>query len=146
DWRGAEPAEYDAFAAQMTPALDAPPDQALDPLFQMAYELGGVPGRVVPLDHGLFQAVEQTGIQPESVQEQNGFYDEVSQTHYWIGVFQPDPADTDFCVTSILSVNRDPETHAATAHLAPCADGDWDTAYDHANHLIDVASKQGFED
>lgn len=146
-WRSAGPAEYDAFIAQSAPQLDAPPHETLDPLLATAYELGGVPGRTVPIDTGTFQAVEQLGVSADTLRDDASrpLYDAASDTHYWIGVFQPDPADTDFCITSILSVQRDPATQQPVAHLAPCADGDWDTAYEHATNLIDVAHQQGLD-
>jgi hypothetical protein len=73
------------------------------------------------------------------------FYDADTGTAYWIGVFQPDKDDRENCVTSILSLGRNPETGEMEAQLAPCVPGDWDKAYSAAEYLIQVADRGGIE-
>ena len=72
------------------------------------------------------------------------FTDEVSNTHFWIGVFQPDSDDKQHCITSILSLTTD-EAGDYHAQLAPCAVGDWDTAHDNAHFLIEKAQQGGMD-
>jgi hypothetical protein len=60
-------------------------------------------------------------------------------------VFQPDKEDRDNCVTSILSLGRNPETGEMEAQLAPCVPGEWDKAYTAAEYLIQVAQKGGID-
>ncbi|MBZ0297219.1 MAG: hypothetical protein K8L99_31965 [Anaerolineae bacterium] len=160
-WRGAEPAEYAAFEylrdlETFDPALaDDPPEEALDPLIQTAIELGGVARAVEPevepgpvVDEAAFQALNAIGVQAENFDpnaDPPPFYDAETGTAYWIGVFQPDKDDRENCVTSILSLGRNPETGAMEAQLAPCVPGDWDKAYTSAEYLIQVAQKGGIE-
>jgi hypothetical protein len=158
NWRTAEPAEYAAYEyvrglEAFDPALaDDPPDAALDPLIQTAVGLGGifaeheVEPEVEP--ESVEQALKAIGVQAENVDpdaDSPPFYDPETGTAYWIGVFQPDPDDRANCVTSILSLGRNPETSALEAHLAPCVVGDWDKAYSAAEYLIQVAGKGGIE-
>ncbi len=159
NWRGAQPAEYAAYdylrdLEAFDPALaDDPPPAALDPLLQTAIELGGV---VVEqkieaepiVDQVAFQALNAIGVQAENFDptlDPPPFYDAETGTAYWIGVFQPDREDRDNCVTSILSLGRNPETGEMEAQLAPCVPGDWDKAYASAEYLIQVAGKGGIE-
>lgn len=72
------------------------------------------------------------------------FTDEGSNTHFWIGVFQPDSHDKAHCITSILSLTSD-ESGAYHAQLAPCAVGDWETAHDNAHFLIEKAQQGGMD-
>jgi len=138
------------------PALaDDPPEEALDPLIQTAIELGGVARAVEPevepepvIDESAFQALNAIGVQVENFDpnaDPPPFYDAETGTAYWIGVFQPDKDDRENCVTSILSLGRNPETGAMEAQLAPCVPGDWDKAYTAAEYLIQVAQKGGIE-
>ena len=161
NWRGAQPAEYAAYEylrdlETFDPALaDDPPEEALDPLIQTAIELGGVARAVEPeveaepaVDEAAFQALNAIGVQAENFDPSTDpppFYDAETGTAYWIGVFQPDKDDRDNCVTSILSLGRNPETGAMEAQLAPCVPGDWDKAYASAEYLIQVAQKGGIE-
>ena len=160
-WRGAEPAEYAAFEylrdlEAFDPALaDDPPEEALDPLIQTAIELGGVARAVEPevepepvVDEAAFQALNAIGVQAENFDpnaDPPPFYDVETGTAYWIGVFQPDKDDRENCVTSILSLGRNPETGEMEAQLAPCVPGDWDKAYTSAEYLIQVAQKGGID-
>jgi len=157
-WRGAQPAEYEAYVyvqdleAFAPGHADEPPDAALDPLIQTAVELGGVvveqdidPPEV---DNAAFQALNAIGVEAEDFDPTTNpppFYDAETDTAYWIGVFQADVDDRENCVTSILSLGRDPETGAMEAQLAPCVPGDWDKTYRAAEHLIDVAQRGGIE-
>ena len=159
NWRGAEPAEYAAYdylrdLEAFDPMLaDDPPEEALDPLIQTAIELGGVvvepeiePEPVV--EEAAFQALNAIGVQAENFDpnaDPPPFYDAETGTAYWIGVFQPDKDDRENCVTSILSLGRNPETGEMEAQLAPCVPGDWDKAYASAEYLIQVAGKGGIE-
>lgn len=158
-WRGAAPAEYAAYEhlhdrEVFDPAAaDDPPGEALDPLIQTAVELGGgvVESEVEvarAVDEGTFQALSAIGIQAENFDPQADpppFYDAETGISYWIGVFQPDKGDRENCVTSILSLGRNPETGEMEAQLAPCVPGDWDKAYASAEYLIEVAQKGGIE-
>lgn len=166
NWRGAQPAEYAAYEylrdlETFDPALaDDPPEEAFDPLIRTAIELGGVvvEQEVEPLrevDEASFQAVQGSaealaaiGVQAENFDpnaDPPPFYDAETGTAYWIGVFQPDKDDRENCVTSILSLGRNPETGEMEAQLAPCVPGDWDKAYTSAEYLIQVAQKGGIE-
>lgn len=159
NWRGAEPAEYAAYEylrglETFDPMLaDDPPHEALDPLIQTAIELGGVvvEQEVAPdpvVEEAAFQALNAIGVQAENFDpnaDPPPFYDAETGTAYWIGVFQPDKEDRGNCVTSILSLGRNPETGEMEAQLAPCVPGDWDKAYASAEYLIQVAGKGGIE-
>ena len=95
-----------------------------------------------------FQALSAIGIQAENFDpnaDPPPFYDAQTSTAYWIGVFQPDKDDRENCVTSILSLARNPETGEMEAQLAPCVPGDWDKAYSSAEYLIQVADRGGIE-
>ncbi len=159
NWRGATPEEYAAYEHLRDledgdiGGRDEPPDTALDPLIQTAIELGGV---VVESevetpqieDGSAFQALSAIGIEAENfdpAQDPPPFYDAETGTAYWIGVFQPDKEDRENCVTSILSLGRNPETGEMEAQLAPCVPGEWDKAYNAAEYLIQVAQKGGID-
>jgi hypothetical protein len=159
NWRGAEAAEYDAYEylrdleAFDRALADEPPEEAIDPLIQTAIELGGVvvEQEIEPepeVDEAAFQALNAIGVEAENFDPTTDpppFYDAETGTAYWIGVFQPDKDDRENCVTSILSLGRDPETGEMEAQLAPCVPGDWDKAYGAAEHLIRVAQKGDLE-
>lgn len=158
-WRGATPEEYAAYEHLRDledgsiGGRDEPPDTAIDPLLQTAIELGGVvvePEVEAPQieDGTAFQALNAIGIEAENFDPTNDpppFYDAETGTAYWIGVFQPDKEDRDHCVTSILSLGRNPETGEMEAQLAPCVPGEWDKAYASAEYLIQVAQKGGID-
>jgi len=163
-WRGAESVEYEAYEylrdlEAFDPALaDVPPDEALDPLLQTALELGGVlVEREVEtaIDEQTIQMLQDNadvlasiGVQVDRGETESNpppYYDEATGTAYWIGVFQPDEGDRDNCVTSILSLGRNPETGEMEAQLAPCVPGNWDKTYAAAEHLIEVAGRGGIE-
>jgi len=159
NWRGATPEEYAAYEHLRDLedggiiGRDEPPDHAVDPLIQAAIELGGV---VVKQevetsqieDESAFQALSAIGIEAENfdpTKDPPPFYDTETGTAYWIGVFQPDKEDRENCVTSILSLGRNPETGEMEAQLAPCVPGEWDKAYASAEYLIQVAQKGGID-
>lgn len=158
NWRGATPEVYAAyehlrdFDDQSIAGRDEPPEYLTDPLIQTAIELGGVVPSVEPdrriEDQSAFQALNAIGIQAEGfdpTKDPPPFYDAETGTAYWIGVFQPDKDDRENCVTSILSLGRNPETGEMEAQLAPCVPGEWDKAYSAAEYLIEVAQKGGID-
>jgi hypothetical protein len=115
-------------------------------LLRTAYELGGVEAEVetTPL-HPAAQALTGIGLSAGDFDPDRDvppFYDELTQTAYWIGIYQPDPDDRATCVASILSLTRDPDSGAYEAQLAPCVAGDWDKAYQSSEHLIVSPSAQ----
>ncbi|MDX1994384.1 MAG: hypothetical protein SF029_18520 [bacterium] len=161
EWVGAAQAEYEAYdylrdlETGHLNSRDEPPDQAIDPLIETARQLGGVIAEremegeaLTPEDRAAFQALNAIGIEADGFdpsQDPPPFYDAQTGTAYWIGVFQPDKDDTENCITSILSLGRNPDTGEVEAQLAPCVPGDWDKAYRASEFLIDVAQKGGIE-
>jgi len=158
-WRGAAPREYAAYEHLRDLKVggiagrDEPPDHAIDPLIQAAIELGGVvvePDVAAPQieDSSAFQALSAIGIAAENfdpTKDPPPFYGAETGTAYWIGVFQPDKEDRENCITSILSLGRNPETGELEAQLAPCVPGEWDKAFSATEYLIQVAQKGGIE-
>jgi hypothetical protein len=135
-WRALTPEEE----WQMDGTADTPPDHAQEELLQAAYDLGGVNTYA----HPAIQALNEIGLSAGDFDPDTDpppFYDEVTQTAYWIGVYQPDPQDRDTCVASILSLTRDRDTGAYAAQLAPCVVGDWDKAYQASDYLIGIAQR-----
>jgi hypothetical protein len=159
NWRGATLEEYAAYEHLRDledggiGGRDEPPYTAVDPLLQTAIELGGVvvePEIEAPQIEGgsAFQALNVIGIEAEDFDPSKDpppFYDAETGMAYWIGVFQPDKEDRENCVTSILSLGRNPETGEMEAQLAPCVPGEWDKAYASAEYLIQVAQKGGID-
>lgn len=156
-WREAGAEEYTAYAyVQDLTALagrDEPPELAYDALEKTLAELGGVS---VPLESEqpsiggptAFEALSAIGLEADGfdpTRDPPPFYDANTGTAYWIGVFQPDKEDRENCVTSILSLGRNPETGEMEAQLAPCVPGEWDKAYNAAEYLIQVAQKGGID-
>jgi len=160
-WRGATTEEYTAYEQMVELdderliGRDEPPDQAIDPLLQAAIDLGGVVveeqiDQTLPSieDKSAFQALSAIGIEAtgfDPAKDPPPFYDAETGTAYWIGVFKPDKDDRENCVTSILSLERNPETGEMEAQLAPCVPGEWDKAYSAAEYLIQVAQKGGID-
>ncbi len=157
-WRGATPDEYAAYEHLRDlddgniAGRDEPPDYLTDPLIQTAIELGGVAPSVEQNqrieDQSAFQALNAIGIEADGfnpTKDPPPFYDAETGTAYWIGVFQPDKDDHENCVTSILSLGRNPESGEMEAQLAPCVPGEWDKAYTAAEYLIEVAQKSGID-
>jgi len=161
NWRGASPEEYAAYEHLRDledgsiAGRDEPLDHTVDPLIQTAIALGGVvvePEVEMPTpqieDGSAFQALSAIGIEAENfdpAKDPPPFYDAETGTAYWIGVFQPDKDDRENCVTSILSLGRNPETGDLEAQLAPCVPGEWGKAYASAEYLIQVAQKGGID-
>lgn len=157
-WRGASPDDYAAYEYVRDLAFgeldgrDSPPDPIVETLVPTAVELGGValePPASPPVDDlAAFQALGAIGLEAADFNPTHDpppFYDAETGTAYWIGVFQPDADNRDQCVTSILSLGRNPDTGELEAQLAPCVPGDWDKAYNAAEYLIQVAQKGGID-
>jgi hypothetical protein len=144
EWRALTPDEYALFEREwglaQTVGPDIPPEHAHDDLVRLAYELGGVEAEL----HPAAQALTGLGLAARDFDPDHDlppFYDETTQTAYWIGIYQPDPADRQTCVASILSLTRDPDSGDYEAQLAPCVAGEWDKAYEASEHLIGIAER-----
>jgi hypothetical protein len=148
-WRALTPNEYALFEREFglaqEPEPDIPPEYAHDELLRTAYELGGIAVEIDEPEHTpAAQALEDIGLAADGFDPDRDpppFYDDVTNTAYWIGVYQPDADDRDVCVASILSLTRDPDSGAYAAQLAPCVVGDWDKAYEASEHLIGIAER-----
>ncbi|NLF74390.1 MAG: hypothetical protein GX573_01735 [Chloroflexi bacterium] len=149
-WRALTPDEYALFEREFgldqESGPDIPPEYAHDELLRAAYELGGVAIEVEeePDYYPAAQAMEEIGLSADGFDpdcDPPPFYDEATNTAYWIGVYQPDPDDREICVASILSLTRDPDSGAYEAQLAPCVVGDWENAYEASEHLIGIAER-----
>ena len=152
-WRGASALEYEAYEYQAGLTVgdavpDLPPDSALEQLLETARSLGAtITRRDIPPDDAA-KALNTIGLNADTfdpVHNPPPFHDPQSGLSYWIGVYQPDSGSRDHCITSILSLGRNPETGVMEAQLAPCAAGDWDRAYATAEYLIGIAQKGGIE-
>jgi hypothetical protein len=149
EWRALTPNEYALFEREFglaqEPEPDIPPEYAHDELLRAAYELGGVAVEIEEPEHyPAAQALEDIGLSADGFDPDRDpppFYDEATNTAYWIGVYQPDLDDREVCIASILSLTRDPDSGAYEALLAPCVVGDWDKAYEASEHLIGVADR-----
>lgn len=143
EWRGAGDLEYAAYEEMRSlNAPDLPPDD-LD--FEAPF---GVDIETEVVETPIFKALRDIGIAAEDFDPEADpppFIDPDTGTAYWIGVFQPDKDDPDNCVTSILSLGRDPDTGEMEAQLAPCVPGDWDKTYTAAEYLLGVVEKGGIE-
>lgn len=146
EWQPAGAAEFDAYHYITTLQNDAPPLDAIDPLLEQAFELGGVdmPTPEAP-QSPTHSALDEIGLRLAYADlEPPMFTDEATNTHFWIGVFQPDTSDTENCITSILSLTPD-ENGGYQAQLAPCLIGNMDTAYSNATFLIEKAQQGGMD-
>jgi len=149
EWRGLTPDEYIQFERQLGLVQDVepefPPEQAQNDLLHTAYDLGGVQTDIQAEEqHPAVRALTGIGLSAEDFDPDRDvppFYDEATQTAYWIGIYQPDPDDRETCVASILSLTRDPDTGDYEAQLAPCVAGNWDKAYQSSEHLIGIAQR-----
>jgi hypothetical protein len=149
EWRGLTADEYALFEREFglnqDIETDLPPEQAQADLLRTAYELGGVEAEVETTHlHPAAQALTGIGLSAGDFDPDRDvppFYDETTQTAYWIGIYQPDPDDRETCVASILSLTRDPDSGAYEAQLAPCVAGDWDKAYQSSDYLIQIARR-----
>lgn len=125
---------------------DTPPLDAIDPLLEQAFELGDVemPTPEAP-QSPTHSALDEIGLRLAYADlEPPMFTDEATNTHFWIGVFQPDTSDTENCITSILSLTPD-ENGGYQAQLAPCLVGDLETAHSNANFLMEKAQQGGMD-
>jgi hypothetical protein len=125
EWRGMGEAEYAAYDAVRS--LES--------------------GDIAQPEQSVSEALRQIGLGADGFDldaDAAPFTDDAG-TRYWIGVFQPDPAQPDACVTSILSLGHDPDSGELHAALAPCVPGDWDRSFEAAEYLIDVAGRDGIE-
>jgi len=142
-----EYAAYEEMRSLDTPEMpDLPPDNLdLDAIFA-AYDREHEP--LAAVESPTFKALRDIGIAADDFNpdaDPPPFIDPDTGTAYWIGVFQPDKDDPENCVTSILSLGRDPDTGEMEAQLAPCVPGDWDKAYTAAEYLLGVVEKGGIE-
>jgi hypothetical protein len=155
-WRGATDLEYAAYEEMRS--LDAPgtPDLPPDDLDLDAIFAGDVPdlndlfgdGDTPADEAATFKALREIGIAADGFNpdaDPPPFIDPDTGTAYWIGVFQPDKDDPENCVTSILSLGRDPDTGEMAAQLAPCVPGDWDKTHEAAEYLLGVIERGGIE-
>jgi len=148
-WRVLTPNEYALFEREsgMVPESepDVPPEHAHDDLLRAAYALGGVEVELEEPEHyPAVQALEEIGLSADGFDPDRDpppFYNQATNTAYWVGVYQPDPDDREICVASILSLTRDPDSGTYEAQLAPCVVGDWDKAYRASEHLIGIAER-----
>ncbi len=149
EWRAAGEVELHAYEQMRTLDTsilpDLPPeDFALEDLFDLETE----PTRAVDPDSPSFKALHEIGVTADGFDPDTDpppFIDAETGTAYWIGVFQPDKDDPSNCVTSILTLGRDPDTGEVEAQLAPCVPGEWDKAYGAAEYLLGVLEKGGIE-
>jgi hypothetical protein len=148
-WGAAGQAEYAAYeeaqSLNMPDAPDLPPD---DFEFENLFDLEDEPTPVLDAETPTFKALCDIGIAADGFDPESDplpFVDPDTGTAYWIGVFQPDKDDPSNCVTSILSLGRDPDTGVAEAQVAPCVAGEWDKAYGATEYLLDVVEKGGIE-
>ncbi len=122
---------------------DAPPPEYEATMFQAALELAEIDAPDLAPD-SLFRALDEIGVAADGfdpAQDPPPFVED--GVAYWIGVFQPDRDDRDYCVTSILSVGRNPDSGEIEAQLAPCVPGDWDKAHQAAEYLVGLAQRGG---
>ena len=146
EWRSATEVEYAAYEDMRSllpsQAPDLPPDDLdLEALFDTGFETEAVEGPAL-------KALRDIGLAADGFDSQSDpppFVDPATGTAYWIGVFQPDKEDPEHCVTSILSLGRDPDSGEMEAQLAPCVPGDWDKTYEAAEYLLGVVEKDGIE-
>lgn len=141
-WGAAGDVEYAAYEElRSLDTPDLPPDDLdLDAIF--ADDIAPEPLEAV--ETPMFKALRDIGIAADGFDPEADpppFIDPDTGTAYWIGVFQPDKDDPDNCVTSILSLGRDPDTGEMEAQLAPCVPGDWDKTYNAAEYLLNVIDK-----
>jgi len=149
-WQAATAAEHVAYAHIRDDfdldVADIPPDDGLGPLIQAGIDLGGVWVADDPtLAQDALRAIGVASPDFDPATNPPPFYDAEADIAYWIGVFQPDADDRDNCITSILSLGRDPESGVMEAQLAPCVPGDYDKANAAAEYLIQVAERGGIE-
>ena len=144
-WGAAGEVEYAAYEEmQSLDVPDLPPDDLdLEAIFG-----DDIASPAENANSPTFKALREIGITADGFDPEADpppFIDSDTGTAYWIGVFQPDKDDPENCVTSILSLGRDPDTGEMEAQLAPCVPGDWDKTYTAAEYLLGVVEKDGIE-
>ena len=141
EWRSASAAEYAAY--EQVCGLGEWDDPEADLVLEEALRLGGV---VMELPDPTQAALDDIGVRIDHFDpsEPPAIYDAETDTTYWVGVFQPEASDRTHCITSILSMTPDGDG-GYDAQLAPCAVGDWDTAYANAEFLIEKAREGGVD-
>lgn len=148
EWRSARDVEYAAYEEMRSLdspiALDLPSDDLeLDALFPDDMNTPTQSG-----ESPTFKALRDIGITADGFDPETDpppFIEPETGTAYWIGVFQPDKHDPENCVTSILSLGRNPDTGEVEAQLAPCVPGNRDKAYEAAEYLLHVVEREGIE-
>ena len=124
EWRSARDVEYAAYEEMRSLdspiALDLPSDDLeLDALFPDDMNTPTQSG-----ESPTFKALRDIGITADGFDPETDpppFIEPETGTAYWIGVFQPDKHDPENCVTSILSLGRNPDTGEVEAQLAPAS-------------------------
>ena len=155
-WTPCSPAEYAAYEEIRSSSVENPARPSAPALQNLLNQVADLSGSKSHSDHAptvderssTFQALHAIGIQAEGFdpdQDPPPFFDEQTNTAYWIGVFQPDRSDSSNCVASILSLTRDAQSGEVEAQLAPCVPGDWDKAYQACERLIDSVEKGGID-
>ncbi len=155
-WAACGPDEYSAYEQLRSPAPDERDQTPTQDFQNLIDQLAGGRENVRPENApaevsqpgSTFQALQDIGLEAEGFDPEKDpppFFDEVTNTAYWIGVFQPDRHDSSNCVASILSLARNPDTGDVQAMLAPCVPGDWDRAYEACEHLLTAVDKGGIE-
>ena len=155
-WAACGPEEYSAYEQLRSPAPDERENTPVQVFQNLIDQLAGVNETArltnAPAEASqpgsTFQALHDIGLEVEGFDPDKDpppFFDEATNTAYWIGVFQPDRHDSSNCVASILSLARDPDTGDVQAMLAPCVPGDWDRAYAACEHLLNAVEKGGIE-
>ena len=148
EWRGASGLEYAAYEEIRSLNEPIAPDLPSDDLDLDALFADDIGAPAKPVESPTFKALRDIGIAADGFNPDTDpppFIDPETGMAYWIGVFQPDNNDPENCVTSILSLNRNPDTGDVEAQLAPCVPGDWDKAYNAAEYLLNVVERDGIE-
>ncbi len=149
EWQPLTDAQWQVADQSLAP--DAPNFQddatwaARDRLLAQVFEVSGneLEREEIDQPHELQTVMRGLGLQAEDFNPANTpppLFDETTNTAYWIGVYQPDPANPKEAITSILSIQQD-EAGQPVAHLAPVATGDWDHANRTAEYLLGVAER-----
>lgn len=149
EWQPLTEAQWEVADQSLAP--DTPNFQddvtwaARDRLLAQVFEMAGdeLEREEIDQSHELQTVMRGLGLQAEDFDPTvtpPPLFDENTNTAYWIGVYQPDPANPKEAITSILSIQQD-EVGQSVAHLAPVATGDWDHAYHTAEYLLGVAER-----
>ncbi|MBZ0315275.1 MAG: hypothetical protein K8L91_02570 [Anaerolineae bacterium] len=149
EWQPLTDVQWEVVDNTLAPDMPDFQDEATwakrDQLLAQAVELSGAELAREEIDqpHELQAVMHGLGLQAEDFDPANTpppLFDESTNTAYWIGVYQPDPNNSNEAITSILSIQQD-DTGQSIAHLAPVATGDWDHAFRTAEYLLKVAER-----